>query len=333
MKRIIMFAILSVFATAALAAPVTPPAPKASPAPKAPAKAAPAPKATPRVDRQFSDAYLQDILRYAWTNLTANVTNSIQTITTLHQNIQQEYFSLTNTPAPYLAHYGNALTCLNAMLNGAYGVRFPSVSSAYPVGKSISSTSVARYGFATGARWSVAFKDSDYINTWLSNHINVVDYPHVPKANIGGPSNVESWQLANVESTRKYFVGELVWQLAVQNGLSTTVVPFARRLEMVERRLATPPLPVTGTNALVKTQALTDAINTGNGLFEALQAFTGDTLPSLQNALVRKQNLATAIKTAISNGVKDPAPDDVKFIGSWLGIQPTAAWIKQYNDQ
>jgi hypothetical protein len=49
--------------------------------------------------------------------------------------------------------------------------------------------------------------------------------------------------------------------------------------------------------------------------------------------VAKKKAAAQALKAEFDVGLKDPSPYQVALIGSWLGIEPTAEWVKRYNGQ
>jgi hypothetical protein len=138
-------------------------------------------------------------------------------------------------------------------------------------------------------------------------------------------------RVTNASTAKKLLIHDLCIHLIFQSGAPTHLIAPAKRLEIIERRASG--LSVVGPDSLPKTKAMTTAINTGKGLLEALQAFIGNDLPNLGAALERKIADTQALKEQINTGLKDPTPWDIAIIGGWLGIEPTAAWVKTYNGQ
>lgn len=167
-------------------------------------------------------------------------------------------------------------------------------------------------------------KDLSYVDGWITNNVDRINnrlayLPH------------ESVKITDLVSAKRVLIYDLASVLSRPAGGPTMLVDTAKRLEIMERRAAG--LTVIGKDALPKTAALTVAINTGNGLVEALRGFIGNDLPSLATAITKKRVSIQALKDQINSGMRDASPADVALIGSWLGVEPTAAWVKQYNGQ
>lgn len=177
-------------------------------------------------------------------------------------------------------------------------------------------------GYANVVSWALFVKDNNYVNSSILTNVNRFDALIVVHPVV---------KVTNAATAKKLVIHGLGIQLVYRNGNLASVIDPAKRLEIIERRTAG--LSVVGPDALPKTKALTTAINTGNGLLEALQAFIGNDLPNLGAALAKKIADVQAQKEQFNSGLKDPTPGDIAIIGSWLGIEPTAAWIKQYNGQ
>lgn len=187
------------------------------------------------------------------------------------------------------------------------------------------------YTFAYGRASSLFLftKEYSYVDGWITNNVDRITVSAI--SSYGMSFQHESVKITDLASAKRVFVHNLAFVFAQSKGVITTVVDLAKRMEIMERRAAG--LTVIGKDALPKTAALTAAINTGEGLKEALQGFVGNDLPSLDVAIAKKRTFAQTLKDQINSGLRDAVALDVEYIGSWLGVAPTAAWVKQYNGQ
>jgi lambda repressor-like predicted transcriptional regulator len=178
------------------------------------------------------------------------------------------------------------------------------------------------FGYQSTLSWVLFVKDSNDINSLILANVNRF---------YGSMSVHPVVMVTNASTAKKVLIHDLCLHLIYQNGAPMHLIGPAKRLEIIERRASG--LSVVGPDSLPKTKAMTTAINNGKGLLEALQAFVGNELPNLGAVLARKVADMQALKEQINTGLKDPTPADIALIGSWLGIEPTAAWVKQYNGQ
>ena len=268
----------------------------------------------PKSGQPRTIAELDSIWRTAYTNLTTNPA-SIQVIKDLLVALKSEA-TLTNLTAATRAAYDLPIISVQGILDGE--------KLAPPIIMDYGNGGYWR-GYQSTLSWVLFVKDSNDINSLiLTNVTNVNRF-------WGAPSVHPVVRVTNASTAKKLLIHDLCIHLIFQSGAPTHLIAPAKRLEIIERRASG--LSVVGPDSLPKTKAMTTAINTGKGLLEALQAFIGNDLPNLGAALERKIADTQALKEQINTGLKDPTPWDIAIIGGWLGIEPTAAWVKTYNGQ
>ena len=327
MKNFIISLLVAGLAVTSVAQTAPKAAPKAAPAPKAALKAGALTKES--VKAMFDLKLSKNPYSVVDTNLTAEqVATVVQQLPVLEQNWE----TLKNS-AEWAAFKPDQGAVTFAVVLEYLRTYEGVVAAASNL--SLSATSrfadqagnpMAHYakGFVVASSLLLVTKDNGYVSQWITNNINllpVMDRNLTPN---------QSLKVVDQVSVKKLLVHDLAFLVAFQEGNLTSIVPTCKRLEIMERRAAG--LTVIGADALPKTAALTAAINSGNGLAEALQAFVGTDLP-LSTMVAKKKAAAQALKAEFDAGLKDPKPYQVALIGSWLGIEPTAEWVKRYNGQ
>jgi hypothetical protein len=172
--------------------------------------------------------------------------------------------------------------------------------------------------------WALFFKGDAYVDAWIVLNAG--------KGNTIYP--VKTCGLVVVTdaaSAKRKLLHDLALSIGSHRIPLTRVIESFKRVEIIERRAAG--LSVVGGDSLPKTKAVTDAINSGKNLVPAISAFVGTSLPHINDAIAAKIAGVTALKNSVNSGVTDPSPAVVEVIGSWLGVEPTAAWTRAYNGQ
>ena len=239
---------------------------------------------------------------------------AISALATVTNSPEWETFSAQAAALNTYGHWMQVVSAAKDVVNNA-----PFDNGKY--GKEVNPISYDR-AFAAASSLFVFEKDNAWVNTWIENNANRI-FAH----NVRHPTV----KVSDTASAKRVVVHDVAMALAQRDGSMLAVVGSVKRVEIMERRAAG--LSVIGKDALPKTAALTAAINSGNGLAAALQAFIGNDFPSIPAAIAKKQAAAQALKDEFNAGLKDPTPGGVAFIGAWLGVEPTAAWVKQYNGQ